>query len=113
MGHSLENLNWLKVGLIIATLSFGAWAAVVMFNVSLSTLGVLAFLGFFVWMHLGMHGGHGGHDSHGDEHAGHTTESPRDGNAREIAADGNANGPTAERSVKPVVSEEPHRHRGC
>jgi len=118
MGHSVENVNWTKVGLIVSVLLIGAWLALTVFNVSLSALGTLAFLGFFVWMHMGMHGGHGSHGSHGeeqpsDEHVGHTTEPARDGTAQAISSDANASRPAADGQAKPVASEEQNKHRGC
>ena len=115
MGHSVENVNWTKVGLIVSVLLFGAWLALTVFNVSLSVLGTLAFLGFFMWMHMGMHGLHGSHgeEQPGDEHVGHTTEPARDGTAQAFASDANASRPAADGPVKPVASEEQNKHRGC
>ena len=118
MGHSVENVNWTKVGLIVSVLLLGAWLAVSVFNVSLSTLGTLAFIGFFIWMHMGMHGGHGGHGSHdkeqaGDEHVDHTVEPARDGSVRAITSDATASLPAADGPVKLVASEEQNKHHGC
>lgn len=118
MGHSMENINWTKVGLIGVALLVGAWVAVSVFNVSLGTLGTLAFLGFFVWMHMGMHGGHDSHgekhdDSRGDGHAAQIVDSTRDGNARTIAPDPNARGLASDGPAKTVKPEESSRHHGC
>ena len=64
---SAENVNWTKVGLMIGALLVGVWLGVLVFNVSLSTSGTLTFVGFFVWMPMGMHSGHGGHGLHDEE----------------------------------------------
>jgi len=117
MGHSIGRINSRMLG-IVALLLVGALVAVYIFDVSWNTIGTIAFVGFFAWMHIGMHGSHGGHGMHGDdsrrdEHAGHTVDSTSDGNAKTIAANSNARGIATDDKTKSVAREQPRRHRGC
>lgn len=122
MGHSIGNINSRTLG-IIALLLVGALVAVYVFDVSWNTIGTIAFVGFFAWMHMGMHGSHGGHGMHGghgddarrdaDPHAGHTVDSTSDGNAKTIAADSNARGIATDDKTKSVAREQSHRKHGC
>ncbi len=81
MLDTLNQVNWLKVGLILGALLLAGFAALYIFNVPFSTLVWIALIGGFAWMHMGMHGSHGGHGGHnergnanGDEHTGHTAQ---------------------------------------
>lgn len=121
MGHSTIGFNT-KTLAIIAALLVGALVAVYAFNVSWNTIGTIAFVGFFVWMHLGGHGMHGGHGGmHGengdatrrDAHAGHTVDAARDNNARTIAPDSNARGLPSDAQAKSVARAEPRDRGGC
>ena len=114
---------------IAAVIAVGAVIAVSVFNVSLSTLGFLALIGFMFLMHSGHGGMHGGHqdDAGRDEHAGHAVESTRDENAKSIAAASNARGLASDdqelvpsllgdhlvEPAKAVKPEESHQHHGC
>ncbi len=111
MGHSIGNINSRTLG-IIALLLVAALVAVYVFNVSWNTIGTLAFVGFFAWMHMGMHGGHTD-DLRRDEHAGHTIDLTSDGNAKTIAVDSNARGIATDDKMKSVAREQSHQHHGC
>ena len=111
MDHSMMGINR-KTLAIVAVLLVGALIAVYLFDVSWSTIGTVALVGFFAWMHMGMHGGHDGmHGGHGDdvrrdEHAGHTVDTARDENAKALAPDGNARGLAPDETAKTVAREE-------
>lgn len=81
MFDTLNQVNWLKVGLVLAALLLVAFVAIYLFNVPLNTIVWITLIGGFAWMHMGMHGSHGGHGGHtardnakGDEHAGHIAQ---------------------------------------
>ena len=104
MDHSMMGINR-KTLAIVAVLLVGALIAVYLFDVSWSTIGTVALVGFFAWMHMGMHGGHGD-DARRAAHAGHTVDTARDENAKALAPDGNARGLAPDETAKTVAREE-------
>ena len=104
MFDTLNQVNWLKVGLILAALLFVVFVAIYLFNVPLNTIIWVALIGGFAWAHMGMHGSHGGHGGHDgsnntqDEHEGHTA---------------NANGRGLQSVQLGTAQDRTHRHQGC
>ena len=119
MGHSMGNMTNKKTLGIAAVLLVSALIAVYVFNVSWGTLAPIAFLAFFVWMHVGGHGMHGGgHGGHGDdaprdEHTGHTLAPADENNAPALAPDADTRAPASGEDATSVAREAPRRHSGC